>query len=227
MLGLVAVVAVASTGSVPGGSSSSRPPSETFLDTIFTLWIVAVVAGGILLVYGLLQRQAIAKQIALGRYPPLVRPGLRGALRASSTVGYWALRQWKPHGQEPPDEGHLRRRQAYPDHTGGDTVTQYEPSVSWLPIAAVIALVGVAVIAYVVSGRRSRRARDPRGELARDLADALDDALDDLRAEADPRRAIIAAYARLEKFLAANGVARDSLGDFRRVSRRACSATSS
>ena len=36
----------------------------------------------------------------------------------------------------------------------------------------------------------------------------LDETLDDLRAEADPRRAIIAAYARLERVLAANGVPR-------------------
>jgi hypothetical protein len=36
----------------------------------------------------------------------------------------------------------------------------------------------------------------------------LDETLDDLRAEADPRRAIIAAYARLERVLAANGIAR-------------------
>jgi hypothetical protein len=36
----------------------------------------------------------------------------------------------------------------------------------------------------------------------------LDDTLDDLRAETDPRRAIIAAYARLERVLAANGVRR-------------------
>ena len=40
------------------------------------------------------------------------------------------------------------------------------------------------------------------------LAVVLDETLDDLRAEADPRRAIIAAYARLERVLAANGVAR-------------------
>ena len=33
----------------------------------------------------------------------------------------------------------------------------------------------------------------------------LDDTLDDLRAEADPRRAVIAAYARLERVLAAHG----------------------
>ena len=208
VLGLVAVVGVASTGSVSGGSSSSRPPSETFLDTIFTLWIVAVVAGGILLLYGLLQRQAIAKQVASGRYPRMSVLAFV-TLVSLATVGYWALRQWTPHGREPPDEGIFGGARPIPTTPGGDTVTRYEPSVSWLPIAAVIALVAVAVIAYVVSGRRSRRERDPRAELARDLADALDDALDDLRAEADPRRAVIAAYARLEKILAASGLARD------------------
>jgi hypothetical protein len=40
------------------------------------------------------------------------------------------------------------------------------------------------------------------------LADVLDDALADLRAEVDPRRAIIAAYARMERLLAAYGVPR-------------------
>ena len=36
----------------------------------------------------------------------------------------------------------------------------------------------------------------------------LEETLDDLRAEADPRRAVVAAYARLERVLAANGVPR-------------------
>ena len=208
VLGLVGVVAVASTGSVPRGTSSSRPPSDTFLDTIFTLWIVAVVAGGILLVYGLMQRQAIAKQLASGRYPRLSVLAFL-VLIGLATVGYTALNRWNPHGQNPPDENIFGGpRPVSPTTPGDETVTQYEPSVSWIPIAAVIALVGVAVIAYHASGRRTRRARDPRVELARDLADALDDALDDLRAEADPRRAIIAAYARLERILASAGVAR-------------------
>ena len=52
------------------------------------------------------------------------------------------------------------------------------------------------------------RARGPSDDLAEQLAVVLDDTLDDLRAEADPRRAIIAAYARLERVLAANGVPR-------------------
>jgi uncharacterized membrane protein YidH (DUF202 family) len=207
VLGLVGVVAVAATGSVPKGSSSSRPPSDTFLDTIFTLWIVAVVAGGVLLVYGLVQRQAIAEQMASGRYTRLSLLAFV-AFVGLATVGYKALNRWTPHGREPPENVFGGARPVSPTTPGDETVTQYEPSVSWIPIAAAIALVGVAVIVYVASGRRTRHARDPHAELARDLADALDDALDDLRAEADPRRAVIAAYARLERILASAGVAR-------------------
>ena len=40
------------------------------------------------------------------------------------------------------------------------------------------------------------------------LADVLDETLDDLRAETDPRRAVIAAYARMERALAAYGLPR-------------------
>lgn len=62
----------------------------------------------------------------------------------------------------------------------------------------------------MISQRRSRTAPDSSEELAEQLALALDDALDDLRAEADPRRAIVAAYARMERVLAASGVPRRS-----------------
>ena len=37
----------------------------------------------------------------------------------------------------------------------------------------------------------------------------MDESLDDLRAEPDPRRAVIAAYARLERVLAAHGLPRN------------------
>ena len=65
-----------------------------------------------------------------------------------------------------------------------------------------------AVIAYFVAERRARHELHPRAKLAEELAAALDDALDDLRGEADARRAVIAAYARLERILASSGIAR-------------------
>src|SRR5262245_11279061 len=69
VLGLIGLVAIASTGSTPRGSGQARTPSDALLDALFTLWILAIVAGGVLLVYGLAQRKAIAQQVASGRFP--------------------------------------------------------------------------------------------------------------------------------------------------------------
>jgi hypothetical protein len=67
----------------------------------------------------------------------------------------------------------------------------------------------LAVAGWWYAGRARKRAR---GELdlglATAVARAVDESLDDLRAEPDPRRAVIAAYARLESVLAAHGLPR-------------------
>ena len=209
VLVLVAIVAVAATGSVPKGSSESRAPSETLLDTLFTLWIVAVIAGGVLLVYGLTQRKAIAKHIAVAGYPRFTVVSwlvFAGVL----AVMVWLFSNWKPLGRENTDEeGVFGGGDVLPTTPNQDEpLRNYEPSLSWLSVVVVVSLVAVAAIAYVVASRRTRRPRDPQAELAAELAAALDEALDDLRAESDPRRAIIAAYARLERVLAANGIPR-------------------
>ena len=208
VLVLVAVVAVAATGSVPRGSNESRAPSGTFLDMLFTLWILAVIAGGVLLVYGLTQRKAIAKHIAVAGYPRFTVVSwlvFAGAL----AIMVWLFNNWRPEGRKTVDEEGVFGGKPVPTNPGDTgTLRQYEPSLSWVPVVVVVGLVVVAAIAYVASSRRTRRPRDPQAELAEELAAALDDALDDLRAEADPRRAIIAAYAHLERVLAANGVAR-------------------
>jgi len=209
VLVLVAIVAVAATGSGSRGSSATRAPSRTLLDALFTLSLLAVVAGAILLVYGLFQRKEIARQMASGRYPRFTLVGFLAFVVLVTAVVSLFKRPWDLSNAN--EDGVLGGRDVVPV-TPGDTepVGRYEPHLSWITIAALIGLVVAAGVAYVISGRRARRARDPRVELAQDLAGALDEALDDLRSEADPRRAIIAAYARLERVLAANGIARHS-----------------
>ena len=58
------------------------------------------------------------------------------------------------------------------------------------------------------------------------LADVLDETLDDLRAESDPRRAVIAAYARMERALARVRPSAQPVGGAGRVPARASSPTS-
>jgi uncharacterized protein DUF4129 len=204
---LVAIVAVAATGSVSRGSSTTRAPSRTLLDTFFTLSLLAVVAGAILLVYGLFQRKEIARQMASGRYPRFTLVGFLAFVVLVTAVVSLFKRPWDPSNAT--EDGGLGGRDFVPSNPGDtEPVDRYEPHLSWITIVALIGLLVAAGVAYVISARRARRERDPRAELAQDLAGALDDALDDLRSEADPRRAIIAAYARLERVLAASGIAR-------------------
>lgn len=76
-----------------------------------------------------------------------------------------------------------------------------------------LVVVLVLVLALAVVARLARKQLGAGGEPRRAapelLAAALDESLDDLRADPDLRRAIIAAYARMETALAAAGLPRD------------------
>jgi hypothetical protein len=82
------------------------------------------------------------------------------------------------------------------------------PRMRWDEIGIVIALLaGTAVV--LVASRQTKRPRPP-GRLGREqeVSLALDESIDDLRSDPDLRRAIIAAYARMEHALARVGLAR-------------------
>ena len=79
----------------------------------------------------------------------------------------------------------------------------------WDEIAVVVVLLGGTAVVLLAS-RRTRRAPRPwrfgrRGEA---VSLALDESLDDLRADPDLRRAIVAAYARMERALESIGLGR-------------------
>jgi hypothetical protein len=208
VVALVALVAIASTGSTPGGSDETRPPSKALYDALFSIGLVAVVIGGVLLLYGLMQRKAIANEVASGKYR---RTGLLGFLlffAVFTAVVYRGLSRWEVAEQPPENELAFPERTVRPTLPEGAEET-YTAAVSGITIAILVTLAIAAIVAFVVAERRSRRGRHPGPVvLAEQLANVFDDTLDDLRAEADPRRAIIAAYARVERVLGANGIAR-------------------
>lgn len=79
--------------------------------------------------------------------------------------------------------------------------------VRWDEVTVVLVLLaGTAILLY--ARRRARRPLRPLRGSADDVSLALDDSLDDLRNDPDLRRAIVAAYARMERALAAAGLAR-------------------
>jgi len=88
-------------------------------------------------------------------------------------------------------------------------VPQLDPAaVDWLVVGLVFAaaLVAFAILAAIIVRPRGRTV--PEIEARKALEAMLDETLEDLRRERDPRRAVIAAYARMEHSLGAYGLPR-------------------
>ena len=193
VLALVGVVAIAATGSTSTGTNRVRSPSDTLLDTILSLGLVAHLLGAVLLVYGLSQRKAISEEVASGRY----RRTSLVVLFVFVSIFVVAARRFSKRELAPNDSelGDLvfpPGQRPIPEAPNPGAAT-YEPTFAWLPIGVMVGLVAAGVMAYVVAQRRATRtARDEEG-LAEQLVVVLDETLDDLRAESDPRRAVIAA----------------------------------
>jgi Domain of unknown function (DUF4129) len=88
--------------------------------------------------------------------------------------------------------------------------SQFSPAFEWpVLVIALLALTVAGVLAYRSHRRRTlRRAVPLEPTVAEDFAATIGDAIDDLEAEPDARRAVIAAYARMEGVLARHGLRR-------------------
>ncbi|MDQ6918555.1 MAG: DUF4129 domain-containing protein [Candidatus Dormibacteraeota bacterium] len=77
----------------------------------------------------------------------------------------------------------------------------------WLTILLVVVVLAIAS-GFVLRGVRLGRRRSPPANLAELLVEAVEEGLEELEADTDPRRAVIAAYARMELALARVGLPR-------------------
>ena len=82
---------------------------------------------------------------------------------------------------------------------------RHDPQFRW-PVALLAAAVATGLAGGGLLAWRQRSS--PRQPIDARLAEIVEDALDDLRAERDPRRAVIAAYANMERTLRAYGLPR-------------------
>jgi hypothetical protein len=207
MLGLLALVALASGGrrAFTEGAAHRREPPAAFWDFLFTGLVLLFVAGGIFLVVSVALGRS---RLATPRSPGRQLMGLVfmvgvvfGLVLVIRTLQHHGVQIHKP--QQPPAAQQLDPRTQKP----GDR-TRYEPQFRWDVVAALGALAAAGVATAVVRRRRRRARAADGGRLEAELADVVDDTLDDLRAEPDPRRAVVAAYARMERALGAYGLPR-------------------
>jgi hypothetical protein len=209
LLGLIALVAVASSGERPfaGGDDRARDPGTAFWDYLFSLSLAVGVIGFALLFWALvtgrggkLPERKKQTKLAAALFLAGVVIGLALASRFADLS---RLRGSEGRGMTPAPA-------ATATDGGQRQVQPHPPEFQWVPV---LLLAGAALTtAAVLSARRRARRRpfEPTtdADLVDELAALLDDTLDDLRAEPDPRRAVIAAYARMERALAAYGFAR-------------------
>lgn len=209
LISLLVAVAVASTGSVPVGTGGTRSPSDRFLDVAISLFLLWMVFGTLLLLLLIVNRRGTLAQAVVER-----RKGGRRSVLVAGLIGFGLLALfvgwiWTDGngGQSLFDRFRPGSRRANLDVTGA--APRYEPEFATGPVLIVLLLLAIAVITWVIAYRARRRSLPPMSDsLYPALTDVLEETLDDLRAETDPRKAVIGAYARMERALAAYGLPR-------------------
>ena len=214
LLGLLAVVAVAAGGRGPGGGRREPAASAPtlLLDYLMTIGFLVFVAGAVALLLALVLRRLYEPE---HQSESLERRTVRTLVRVAVVVGIvlvamsQGLRLHWPRSDDPPKPAApAPATTPTPADRQPTDATPYEPQFQWLPVVVVGALVvGVAAVGTVAAVRRRRRvlADVPITEA---LTDVLAESLDDLESERDPRRAVIRAYAQMERVFAARGLPR-------------------
>ena len=209
-LGLVVAVLLAAAGIASHGrplaGGRGTGPTARFFDYVATTLIILAIVFVAFAVWSVLTQRAE------GGGRPRSRWNLVSALLmfgASTLVAVLLLHtgfisRLRNLEQNLNKQPHSRTAQKQPP--AGRNVRN--PRIRWDEIAVFLALVGgTGVLLY--ANRRARRAPRPwRFGRNEEIAQALDESIDDLRNDPDLRRAIIAAYARMEQALARAGVAR-------------------
>ena len=205
LMAFLALVAVAAAGHAPssGASQPSAPAPRLLQDYIATLGLMAMPIGLLIIIWMLLMKRVFVDAQLKSKGNPL-SPYITVAL----IIGLIAigLRLADPNSAGP---GSLISGGGSANMSKGtDTGDRYEPQFRWLPLIVVGSLVlgiGGALVVMSVRRQREQLAATPIRET---IDEVLAETLDDLQREEDPRKAVISAYAKMERTLAARGVPR-------------------
>ena len=174
-----------------------------------TIALIMMPIGAFLIFWAAFLRRAYAN-VPLKKsplYPGFVVPKPLVTVVFIFVILFIAVR-WGHPGHNPPLRrcecagGKSNSQKAPPAHQ------QYEPHFQWLPVFIIGSLVvgiGGAMAIFALRRRREELEEAPARET---LAEVLNETLDDLRSEPDPRKAVIGAYAKMERTLAARGFPR-------------------
>lgn len=210
MVGLLVLVALASHGGRPGADSvvpRAVPASvEDYLVTLLVVSYVFVVA--IVLIVLFTRRRWRAPDDRWRWLRNMVSAGI--AMLVLTAAGYWLLHHRSGAGeaqttQTVPGRPVLAPRAAPASEADRGTRPAHFRWPLALGVAGLVALGGAALF---LQGRRGAGEHDDEPTLAEELARVVETTIEDLRAEPDARKAVIAAYAKMEGALGTHGLSR-------------------
>ena len=210
LLGMLAVVAVAAAGHSPAGGAGrpSTPTPRLVQDYMATIALIMLPIGAFLIFWAAFLRRAYA-DVPLKKSP--LYPG-KIVARPLVTVAFiflilfMVVRWWQP-PTNPLFGGVGAGGKSHTQKTQPET-PQYAPHFQWLPVFVVGSVVVGLGGAMAIFALRRRREEVERAPVRETLAEVLSETLDDLRREPDPRKAVIGAYVKMERTLAARGFPR-------------------
>jgi hypothetical protein len=208
VLALLAIVAFASRSGF--GHQTDATPSPGYVSYAFTAFIILFLLSVPVALYALWVQARERETRRMSFQARVLANLITFAFVLGVVVGVLYLRRHHPHLFQRNDGKHHGAGNPL-NHRPHGKLARYEPTFKWIELWIVLPLVAVGSAWAYYAYRRSRGAPRPRREppsLADDLVAEIGDAIDDLEAEADARRAVIAAYARMEVVLSRNGLRR-------------------
>lgn len=200
--GLLAVAAVASHGH-PLSSSRGSGPTPIFFDYVLTTAILVAIGIVIVFLFAVSRTKVGNRPSGKPRWNLLQ---LLAMFALATVIGLAVLHAHfhRGPGSQPGGPAKIPKQHAHrPIPVAGRRTARFR----WDEVAVLAALLAAAgVFAYAT--RRTLAPKEWRFGSHEEVALALDESLDDLRSEPDVRRAIIAAYARMERTLAGAGIPR-------------------
>src|SRR6266480_402851 len=210
---LLAVVAIASRAHHPGGGNGAAPSHPPILLAEYAASLMAVLfpIGAIIVIWGWAhsRRQALLRGgttwrqfLALSAIALIVLP-----------VALFAGRVFHRHA--PPRTtptvlpGKLPQKQKAGKTKRSPTQPFHFQLLPALVVGSIVIALGFVAGWTLIKRRLEGDEWDREAQLMAALDEVLADTLDDLRAETDPRRAVIRTYARMERTFAAYGVPRE------------------
>jgi hypothetical protein len=199
LAGLLAVVALAARSDHPGGGNARlhqrEVPAQVGND-LLTILVIAYAVAIVVLLAGAYMLRGLSQMIMLVALTATVtflatrvaHNGLGEALRRNAEQ---AQRQ----------SGRTPRTPTLPNRPAANKPAQLD----WVLAGIIGGGLVIAAVVFLVRRRERLESDEPEETVEEELSAVVSDTIDDLRREPDARRAVIAAYARMERVLAQHG----------------------